>query len=141
MERISEGRVGLVYSAEAEVIRDTADSNLPDLCVKLVKPKYGRSLAQETWFYEQLARNPGYEGVATPRCFGFFTVPLNDCRDLKGQPVTHIKPWEDYLAEQDFDDAGGLFQEVEDTDWWLPDDPPGSEHCFTDDDGWKSGSP
>ncbi|KAF9474181.1 hypothetical protein BDN70DRAFT_842664 [Pholiota conissans] len=140
-ESISEGRVGLTYSAE--VIRDTADLNLPDLCIKLVKPKYGRSLAREAWFYEQLAREPGYEGVVTPRCFGFFTVPLKGCRDIDGQPVTHIKPWEsitDTPQEQDSDDTDESFQN-EDADWRLPDDPPGFEEYYTDDDGLKDESP
>lgn len=89
---ISEGRIGLAYSAQ--VLRNTPDLDLPDLCIKSVKPKYGRTLAREAWFYEQLAREPGCEGVVTPRCFGFFTVPLKDCSDVKGQPVSRIMPWE-----------------------------------------------
>ncbi|KAK0452650.1 hypothetical protein EV421DRAFT_1770324 [Armillaria borealis] len=138
---ISEGRVGLAYSAR--VISNTADSDLPDLCIKLVKPKYGRTLAREAWFYEQLAREPGYEGAVTPRCFGFFTVPLKDCLDVKGQPVSHIRPWENITIdppEPDSDDTDESAQE-EDRDWWLPDDPSGLDAFFKDDDGWKSGSP
>lgn len=137
---ISEGRVGLAYSAR--VIHNTADLDLPDLCIKLVKPKYGRTLARESWFYEQLARESGYEGVVTPRCFGFFTVPLKDCLDVKGQPVSHIKPWENSTInppEPDSDDTDE--EEEEDTDWWLPDDVPSFEDFLKDDDGWTSGSP
>ncbi|EGO22370.1 hypothetical protein SERLADRAFT_440390 [Serpula lacrymans var. lacrymans S7.9] len=138
---ISEGRIGLAYSAR--VIHNTADLDLPDLCIKLVKPKYGRTLAREAWFYEQLAREPGYEGVVTPRCFGFFTVPLKDCLDVKGQPVSHIKPWENItlnLPEPDPEDTDESAQK-EDRDWWLPNDPSGLDGFFKDDDGWKSGSP
>lgn len=79
---------------ELELTGSISDLDLPDLCIKLVKPKYGRTLAREAWFYEQLAREPGCEGVVTPRCFGFFTVPLKDCSDVKGQPVSRIMPWE-----------------------------------------------
>ncbi|KAK0452652.1 hypothetical protein EV421DRAFT_1770327 [Armillaria borealis] len=143
---ISEGRIGLAYSAR--VIHNTADSDLPDLCIKLVKPKYGRTLAREAWFYEQLALEPGYEGAITPRCFGFFTVPLKDCLDVKGKPVSHIKPWENDITidplepdSDDVDESDEEEEEEEDRDWWLPDDPPGLDDFFKDDDGWKSGSP
>ncbi|PBK90188.1 hypothetical protein ARMGADRAFT_1112424 [Armillaria gallica] len=135
---ISEGRIGLAYSAR--VIRNTADAYLPDLCIKLVKPKYGRTLAREAWFYEQLSLEPGYEGVITPRCFGFFTAPLKDCLDIKGQPVSHIKPWENITidplkpASDDADES----DDEEDKDWWLPDDPSGFDAFFKDDDGWKT---
>ncbi len=133
---ISEGRVGLAYSSR--VIRNTADPYLPDLCIKLVKPKYGRTLAREAWFYEQLSLEPGYEGAITPRCFGFFTVPLKDCLDIKGQPVSRVEPWENITINPPEPDSDE--EDEEDIDWWLPDDAPGLEDFFKDDDGWKSGS-
>ncbi|KAF9483356.1 hypothetical protein BDN70DRAFT_960537, partial [Pholiota conissans] len=132
---IARGRVGLTYSAR--VVQNTASMDLPDLCVKFVMPCYSRTLAREAWFYEQLARKPGYEGVVTPRCFGFFTVPLKDCLDVKGQLVSHIKPWEVESNSDDTDET----EEEEDLDWWLPDDPPSLQRYFEDNDGWKSGSP
>ncbi|KAF9484970.1 hypothetical protein BDN70DRAFT_903424 [Pholiota conissans] len=121
---ISEGRVGLSYSS--------------------VKPKYGRSLAREAWFYEQFARESGYEGVFTPRCFGFFTVPLKDCLDSSGQPVSHIKPWENITIkppEEYYHDRNGEPVQVEDAEWRVPDDGPAVQHLFDDVEGWKSGSP
>ncbi|KAK0220475.1 hypothetical protein IW262DRAFT_1027301 [Armillaria fumosa] len=138
---ISERRIGLAYSAR--VLHNTADSDLPDLCIKLVKPKYGRTLAREAWFYEQLTREPGCEGVVTLRCFGFFTVPLKDCLDVRGQPVTHIKPWENITIDPPKPDSDDTDTSTwgEDRDWWLPDDPNGLDAYFKDDDGWKSGSP
>ncbi|KAF9483359.1 hypothetical protein BDN70DRAFT_891768 [Pholiota conissans] len=138
-DKISEGRVGLAYGAR--VINNTAaDLSLPDLCIKLVKPKYGRTLAREAWFYEQLARQPGYEGVVTPRCFGFFTVSLKDCLDVKGRPVSRIMPWENIKFGPLRQDSDSTDIQDEDRDGWLPDDPPGLEKYFKDEDDWKSGS-
>ncbi|PBK68722.1 hypothetical protein ARMSODRAFT_189138 [Armillaria solidipes] len=148
-DKISEGRVGLVYSAR--VIHDTTRSDLPDLCVKLAKAEYSRTLAREAWFYEQLALD-GCEGVISPRCFGFFTVPFKDCLDIKGQPISRVEPWENielYTPKPDPDDSDESDVEEntdepynsEGTDWWLPDDRPYLDKYFKDDDGWKSGSP
>ncbi|KAK0458050.1 uncharacterized protein EV420DRAFT_1764543 [Desarmillaria tabescens] len=127
---ISEGRVGLAYSAR--VLHNTADTDFPDLCIKLVKPKYGRTLAREAWFYEQLSLEPEYEGAITPRCFGFFT------------PVTRVEPWENSYITIDppepHSDQTDDSDEEEDIDWWLPYDPPGLDDFFKDDDGLKSGS-
>ncbi|KAK0474189.1 hypothetical protein IW261DRAFT_1552814 [Armillaria novae-zelandiae] len=99
---ISEGRTGLAYCAR--VIHNTADSDLPGLCIKL------------------LAREPGCEGVVTPRCFGFFTVPLKDCLDVKGKSVSHIKPWENITINPpnpDSDDTDTSTWE-EDRDYGSP---------------------
>ncbi|KAG7441104.1 uncharacterized protein BT62DRAFT_1011904 [Guyanagaster necrorhizus] len=137
-DSISEGRVGLAYSAQP--IGNSVELDLPDLCVKVMKPRYGRTLAREAWFYEQLALEANCEGVITPRCFGFFTVSLKDCFDVKGQPVSHVEPWENITIKSlqtDSDDAEGSDYR----DWWLPDDPPWLGKYFKDDDGWKSGSP
>ncbi|KAF8880690.1 hypothetical protein CPB84DRAFT_1851772 [Gymnopilus junonius] len=136
-DSISEGRIGLAYSVR--VINDSANLNLPDLCIKLVKPEFGRTLAREAWFYEQLAREQGYEGVVTPRCFGFFTVPLKDCLDVEGRPVSHINPWENITIHPEPDPDWA--DKREDTLWWLPDDPPSYQEYYDDSDGWKSGSP
>ncbi|KAK0458049.1 uncharacterized protein EV420DRAFT_1309197 [Desarmillaria tabescens] len=145
--KISEGRVGLVYSAR--VIHDTTHSDLPELCVKVVKAEYGRTLAREAWFYEQLALEPGCEGVISPRCFGFFTIPLKDCFDANGRPVSPIEPWENielHSPKSNYDDTDESDdEEITDeqgaSDWWLPDDPSYLDKYFKDDDGWKSGSP
>ncbi|KAF8880706.1 hypothetical protein CPB84DRAFT_262496 [Gymnopilus junonius] len=42
-DSISEGRIGLAYSVR--IINDSAHLDLPDLCIKLVKPKFSRTLA------------------------------------------------------------------------------------------------
>lgn len=146
-DKISEGRVGLVYSAR--IIRDTTHSNLPELCVKVAKPEYGRTLAREAWFYEQLAVESGCEGVIIPRCFGFFTISLKDCFDIKGQPVSHVEPWENITLhppepdsdESDVEENADEPDNSEGTDWWLPDDRPYLDKYYKDDDGWTSGSP
>ncbi|KAF8880712.1 hypothetical protein CPB84DRAFT_1965734 [Gymnopilus junonius] len=118
-DSISEGRIGLAYSVR--IINDSAHLDLPDLCIKL------------------LAREQGYEGVVTPRCFGFFTVPLKDCLDAEGRPVSHIKPWENITIHPKPDPDWA--DKREDTQWWLPDDPPSYQEYYDDSDGWKSGSP
>ncbi|PBK90191.1 hypothetical protein ARMGADRAFT_1032747 [Armillaria gallica] len=134
-------RVGLVYSAR--VIHDTTHSNLPELCVKVAKPEYGRTLAREAWFYEQLAVESGCEGVIIPRCFGFFTIPLKDCFDIKGQPVSHVEPWKNVTLhppeppesdESDVEENTDGPDNSEGTDW-LPDDRPYPDKYFKDDDG------
>lgn len=81
-ERISHGRIGITYRARLQRILDRIGSSPitcsslqspPEFCVKLVKPQFIRSLAREAWFYEQLTE---LQGVAVPRCFGFFVAPL-----------------------------------------------------------------
>lgn len=62
-----------------------------EFCVKLVKPQFIRSLAREAWFYEQLAE---LQGVAVPRCFGFFVAPLPD-------GVSWIDAWGEFRDEDE----------------------------------------
>ncbi|RDB15498.1 hypothetical protein Hypma_004220 [Hypsizygus marmoreus] len=115
-EQISEGRIGLVYSVDVlEIVKPATDlfpppPDLPrELCVKIVKKPYGRSLAREAWFYEQLARVEGCAGVSTPRCFGFFATSLNGCLDYAGNPVTDVKPWlESKIRPRDCNSSGDV---------------------------------
>ncbi|EAU87250.2 protein kinase subdomain-containing protein PKL/ccin3 [Coprinopsis cinerea okayama7 len=61
VERISEGRIGVTYTAGvlSAVSLNGRDvrSSLPSttLCLKFAKPEFSRSLAREAWFYEQLS--------------------------------------------------------------------------------------
>ncbi len=129
---------------------DTTHSNLPELCVKVAKPEYGRTLAREAWFYEQLAVESGCEGVIIPRCFGFFTIPLKDCFDIQrtsgftrlslGENIT-LHPPEPDSDESDVEENTDETDNSEGTDWWLPDDRPYLDKYYKDDDGWTSGSP
>ncbi|KAG2012858.1 protein kinase subdomain-containing protein PKL/ccin3 [Coprinopsis cinerea AmutBmut pab1-1] len=78
-EPISEGRVGVVYSADV-TLRSNPDGlgSLPTtLCVKVIKPRFSRRAAREAWMHEQLTLS-GCSGTATPRYFGFFTAPLRN---------------------------------------------------------------
>ncbi|KAF9474179.1 hypothetical protein BDN70DRAFT_780057, partial [Pholiota conissans] len=121
------------------------------LCIKLAKPNFGRTLAREARFYEQLGREQSFEEVVTPRCFDFFTVPLNECFDVQGRPVSHIKPWENITIHQPQPDSNRTGREediqwrlpddrLEDSQWRLPDDWPNHREYYEDGDGWKSGS-
>lgn len=87
LERLGEGRISIVYAARLVCLRQSPGgeplpySSLPGLlpeqfCLKLAKAESIRSLARDAWFYEQLAREDGYQGVITPYCFGFFSAPL-----------------------------------------------------------------
>ncbi|KAG7441105.1 uncharacterized protein BT62DRAFT_1046435 [Guyanagaster necrorhizus] len=116
---------------------------VPDLCVKVMKPEYGGTLAREAWFYEQLALEANCERVITTRSFGFFTVPLRDCFDVEGRPVSRIEPWENITIkppEPNSDETDGS-DDGEGADWRLPDDLPYLGESFKDDDKWRSGSP
>ncbi|RDB15497.1 hypothetical protein Hypma_004221 [Hypsizygus marmoreus] len=97
-ERISDGRIGLVYSVDVLGITHAPGENMdvdlpPQLCIKVAKERHSRSLAREAWFYEQLAFSGECAGMVTPRCFGFFTVRLRECFDLAGNSVTRVEPW------------------------------------------------
>lgn len=107
-KRIAEGRIGLVYEAHVSRITEPNTGNkispvqfgLPsNLCAKVAKSEHCRSLAREAWFYEQLSEKDGYQGVVAPRCFGLFTVSVNDGTDELGQPSSSIRPW----TERDHD--------------------------------------
>lgn len=99
-ERISHGRIGITYRAQLQLILDeiggspmTCSSlqSPQEFCVKLVKPQFIRSLAREAWFYEQLAE---LQGVAVPRCFGFFVAPLPN-------GVSWIDAWGEFRDEDE----------------------------------------
>lgn len=99
-ERISHGRISTTYRARLRQILDrrggcplTCLSLQPpqEFCVRLVKPQFIRSLAREAWFYEQLVE---FQGVAVPRCFGFFAAPLPD-------GVSWIDAWSEFRNEDE----------------------------------------
>ncbi|KAF9474183.1 hypothetical protein BDN70DRAFT_936853 [Pholiota conissans] len=60
----------------------------------------------------------------TPRCYGFFAVPLKDCLDLNGQPVSRIDPWKNITIKPRRSNSDCT-----------------DEDRIDDEDGWKSGSP
>ncbi|RDB15462.1 hypothetical protein Hypma_004219 [Hypsizygus marmoreus] len=105
-ERISVGRVGLVYNVDVlDITHPTTNSPPhldlpPQLCIKVVKERHARSLAREAWFYEQLAHAESLAGVVTPRCFGFFLAELKKCFDAAGNPVTRVEPWAQCKPEE-----------------------------------------
>lgn len=118
--RISEGRIGVTYTAQvvsAFVGGADVSTSLPaELCLKFAKVQYGRSLAREAWFYEQLS---SCQGIAVARCFGFFSstfaeqkesvdtvIPWMDLKHLYKPPIPHWMPVPsaDYLPDDDPDD-------------------------------------
>ncbi|KAF8880707.1 hypothetical protein CPB84DRAFT_1792366, partial [Gymnopilus junonius] len=58
------------------------------------------------------------------------------CLDVKGWPVSHVKPWENITIHPKPDPDWA--DKREDTQWWLPDDPPSYQEYYDDSDGWKS---
>ncbi|KAK0462838.1 uncharacterized protein EV420DRAFT_1476629 [Desarmillaria tabescens] len=95
LDKVAEGRAGLVHSVQ---VLTEASPSLPELCIKVAKPRYCRSLAREAWFYSRLET---LQGSAVPLCFGFFTAPIADCI-----------PWNRISLKE-------TSAEVDD---WLPDD-------------------
>jgi len=108
LDKISEGRIGAVYSAQVLSVRDSDGANITSkfpgtLCLKFAKPPCGRSLAREAWHYEQLE---ACQGVSVPIAYGLFSS------QLPASAVTGFLPWEDrvhrFLDPVDFlvDDHG-----------------------------------
>ncbi|EEB89893.1 hypothetical protein MPER_11964 [Moniliophthora perniciosa FA553] len=122
LERISEGRMGVTYSARVvSATRSHVDvsASLPQvLCLKFARMQHCRSLAREAWFYEQLTE---CQGISVARCFGFFTSTLNK----QEVAVESILPWNKFQDESDETE-----EETEELTWsspskdWLPDDFP-----------------
>ncbi|PPQ70252.1 hypothetical protein CVT24_013076 [Panaeolus cyanescens] len=87
---LGHGLAGVVYPVKIEAIRclDTEHchspdhmashealiSSLPNLCVKIARPKFSRYLAREAWFYERLDM-AGLTNAITPKCYGVFQTP------------------------------------------------------------------
>ncbi|KAG7096470.1 hypothetical protein E1B28_003903 [Marasmius oreades] len=115
-EKLGAGRTGIAYSAR---IVD-GGSSIPGsprpthVCIKFAMPYHCRSLAREAWFYDQLPEEQKFQGIITPRYYGFFTSSLGD--------VSTIVPWEEgevdmsLTAPEDYDEEGDLHPD------FLPED-------------------
>jgi len=91
---ISQGRSGITHNARVSNVTGNqgAPEHFPkDLCLKFAKPRFSRSLAREAWFYEQLADKDGYEGIVTPKCYGFFKASLNDYASMHRFPLESLQ--------------------------------------------------
>lgn len=134
---IGEGRIGMTYIARVESASDASGADvsntLPsEVCIKVAKPTFSRSLAREAWFYEQLG---DCRGTSTAKCYGFFTVPLSECKDSEGNAVTNIYPWKTSKVPPEVDSD-------------MDDDVPSQDHLvddirpeeFTDEHGFKTNS-
>ncbi|KIM36114.1 hypothetical protein M413DRAFT_449430 [Hebeloma cylindrosporum] len=98
-KRIGEGGTATVYSA---TVQSSSNFDLPKtVCVKVAKSSRNRSLAREAWYYEQLSREENCEGIATPRCFGFFAMCGVDPPEAVSG--TTFRPWQriEYGDEED----------------------------------------
>ncbi|KAG7096450.1 hypothetical protein E1B28_003885 [Marasmius oreades] len=107
-EKLGSGRTGIAYSAR---ILD-GGSSIPGsprpthVCIKFAMPYHCRSLAREAWFYDQLPEEQNFQGIITPRYYGFFTSSLGD--------ASTIVPWEEgkvdmsLIAPEDYDEEGDL---------------------------------
>ncbi|KAH9920211.1 uncharacterized protein BXZ73DRAFT_91946 [Epithele typhae] len=91
-ERLGSGRSGWVYEVEAVSIHPPQGRTAPPilhaksaLCIKIARPNRCRTLAREAWVYERLPE-PDWQGVITPRVYGFFTTTLPP------NPAAH-PPW------------------------------------------------
>ncbi|KAH9843536.1 uncharacterized protein C8Q71DRAFT_697385 [Rhodofomes roseus] len=126
-ERIADGRSAVVYAAEVLTTSDEHnvlrhDSLPPEetLCVKIARPNRCRTLARESWVYNQIHRGH-MQGIITPYTYGFFTA------DLSSQQLT-FPLWK----SQDFSLEHHPVESRDDStcDDSLPDDDPlmGDEH-------------
>ncbi|CAA7260888.1 unnamed protein product [Cyclocybe aegerita] len=146
MELIGEGRIGITYAARVNAANDASGVDLlasglvpSEVCLKIAKPHFCRSMAREAWFYEQLRP---LQGIATARCFGFFTAtvegartnPSNESEASEKGPVT-VVPWAALKARPEH-----MFKK---THWpsedFLIDD--STAWMYTDEHGFKKNSP
>ncbi|RDB28308.1 hypothetical protein Hypma_001302 [Hypsizygus marmoreus] len=126
-EYLGNGRTSLTYVA---CVRHVSDShggvhiNAPlnasaELCLKLAKPTFCRSLAREAWFYEQLPEDEAYQGIIVPKCYGLFSAPKNSLSTPTGKDIS-IRPWEEKGAKLPLRYPEGSLQSKYGDD--LPDD-------------------
>lgn len=135
---IGEGRIGMAYAARVEYAADASGADISnalpsEVCIKVAKFPFARSLAREAWFYEQLG---DCQGTSTARCYGFFTVDLSECWDAAGNIVTRndIKPWQaSKFPHKKVKLSSGMTCED-----WLEDDV--RKHEYTDEQGFKTNS-
>ncbi|KAJ3509757.1 hypothetical protein NLJ89_g5050 [Agrocybe chaxingu] len=137
IERISEGRIGVTYSARVVSVtydRSSVANALPEIvCLKFAKKQYSRSLAREAWFYEQLAC---CQGTSVPRCYGFF----NSTFDEQDNTPDDFLPWSELKHPHNSERQDSCLTPVSvDSQDWLPDDVP-LEH-YWDHRGFKHNSP
>ncbi|KIM36118.1 hypothetical protein M413DRAFT_449432 [Hebeloma cylindrosporum] len=132
VKRIGEGGTSTVYSA---VVRSPTNFDLPEtVCVKVAKWSRNRSLAREAWYYEQLSREENCEGIATPRCFGFFEMSSVDPPEAVDRTII---PWkcleygdEEDILREDFVNLGNFLLDehglTQNSSWYgfTQDEPP-----------------
>ncbi|KAI0716718.1 hypothetical protein C8Q76DRAFT_725323 [Earliella scabrosa] len=133
-ERIGRGRSAVVYAAKVMPGADgdppSSHPPLQELCVKIARPNRCRTLAREAWVYEQLAEG-SFQGVMTPRCYGFFTANLSS-----NQPFS-LWSTEDYKYVNASDGA----DDDPTRDDTLPDDKPLQAEHINDPPGARELSP
>ncbi|KAE9402579.1 hypothetical protein BT96DRAFT_542820 [Gymnopus androsaceus JB14] len=106
LEWLGEGRISITYAARLICLRQSPGGEtlplssllciLPDeFCVKLAKVEFIRSLAREAWFYEQIAKTEGCQGIITPLCFGFFTTSLPSTLQIRAWSEIKCVPHKD----------------------------------------------
>ena len=101
LERMSEGRMGVAYSAHVILVTTDDGSSiantLPEsVCLKFAKPQYCHSLPSEAWFYEQLAE---CQGTSVAHCHGTFSEQITTPNSLL--------PWYDLGQPCNPDDEDG----------------------------------
>ncbi|KAF5317791.1 hypothetical protein D9619_012651 [Psilocybe cf. subviscida] len=131
-ERISEGRIGVVYSARVEkaTTGEGVDitSSLPNIvCLKFAKQHHCRSLAREAWFYEQLHK---WQGISIPEFYGFSTATFRE----QALDMDNFQPWTCLRTPSKLDPGlvadTELAKEYHSMDWLWDDDPSLSD-CFS----------
>ncbi|KAH9843533.1 uncharacterized protein C8Q71DRAFT_3090 [Rhodofomes roseus] len=83
-KRIGDGRSAVVYAAEVlttsdehNVLRHNLLPPEETLCVKIARPNRCRTLARESWVYDQIYRRGHMQGIIAPHTYGFFTADLS----------------------------------------------------------------
>lgn len=132
VERVSEGRIGVVY--RAHVNRATTGegidvtSSLPTLvCLKFAKQHHCRSLAREAWFYVQFQQ---WHGISIPNYYGFYVSTVNE----QGLSLDTFQPWTNLETPSsigpEFEEDTELAREYRSMDW-LRDDTPNASKYFS----------
>lgn len=126
-ERIDIGKSGIIF--EVLVLDENLRRRLPALVAKVVRPWRRAHLGREKWFYDELWP---LQGVAIPRCYGFFEAEIDASSDIWAELGVNtsepLNPSPPRAPPSQFIPEAG-----EDSEY-IDDDP---EYAYDDEDYWE----
>jgi hypothetical protein len=117
-ETLGDGRCGVVWATENLSLVDPAGktvSTLPALVAKIALGRHCKHLVHEASVYEEME---SIQGIAVPRCYGYFETSLSDGSDLSVRDEFNY----DEGSANDDDDNDDNSQSSEDSNTSAGDD-------------------